>query len=180
MKLKITILALCFLIFQCWVDYTVIQQNEQDQIFEECNEVIENQRLIQDEYMPEPTYDFLLTNDELILIASVCHYEDGIHGKVGIQAVASTIKNRLDDGRFGNSITEVCNPKQFHGLRNIGKEKIPDYTYDCVIEVFCGEATHEGLYFCTPATNPDNIKGGLIETAQIGGHVYYKEVSNES
>ena len=124
--------------------------------------------------LSEPIKDKLLP-EEMYLVALVCFTEDNIHGDAGLKAVAQTIFNRLEDGRFGNSISEICTKNQFHGLRNSENVTISDEALNAVREVFEGEKIHDGLYFCTPATNKNLIKKGLINTAEIGGHVYYKE-----
>lgn len=124
--------------------------------------------------LSEPIKDKLLP-EEMYLVALVCYTEDRQHGMEGLKAVAQTIFNRLEDGRFGNSISDICTPTQFYGLKGNLNLTVSDEALNAVREVFEGEKIHDGLYFCTPATNPNEIKRGLIKTAVIGGHVYYKE-----
>jgi hypothetical protein len=76
-------------------------------------------------------------------------------------AVADTILNRLLDGRFGATVTEVCTPDQFCGLNNIGTLEVFQPAYNAVDLVFSQGSTGwtlGALYFCTPTTNPDRIK----------------------
>jgi len=122
---------------------------------------------------------YALTSTERDLVAAVCYFEANIDGIEGMQAVAEVILNRLLDGRFGLTVADVCTVTQFHGLRRLGAETVTEGAYEAVDSVFdVGQAdtTNGGLFFCTEATDPDAIKGGLRETATILHHVFYTDL----
>ena len=125
---------------------------------------------------PEPELTYPITQAERDLIAETVHHEAKGEGVAGMAAVAEVILNRLQDGRFGASISEVCTPGQFHGLKKAGTETVTQNAYAAVSRVF-DEGLYAGtcgaLYFCTPNTDPDEIKPGIIEVARIGRHVFY-------
>ncbi len=130
--------------------------------------------------MQQPAYP--LAPEERDLVAAVVFYEARGEGPNGMAAVADTILNRLLDGRFGATVTEVCTPDQFCGLNNIGTLEVFQPAYNAVDLVFSQGSTGwtlGALYFCTPTTNPDRIKPGLRKTMQIGNHVFYSDLPED-
>lgn len=134
---------------------------------------------------PEPqlqTPAYPLTEDERTLIAQVCHFEAGVDGQAGMQAVAEVVLNRLQDGRFGATVTEVCRPGQFNGLYAVGKEPVSDGAFEAVDAIFTDGPTGStggAVYFCTTDCSPDRIKHGLRKTSTVGGHDFYTDVVEE-
>jgi|GEM_PF-6558267 len=140
--------------------------------------------------MPEPEIvapvvtaspKYPLTPEQRDLLAAVAFTEAGIDGLEGMTSALFVVRNRLEDGRFGESIEEICIPSQFHGLRLYHLyEHITEDAYAAVETVFDREAadtTNGALFFCSG--NPDSIKYGLIETAQIGRHRFYTDKAVE-
>lgn len=124
----------------------------------------------------EPVYP--LTDEEQDLITAVCWSEARGEGLKGMKAVAEVVFNRLLDGRFGGSVAEVCTPDQFHGLRQVSNEPVTQEAHEAVMSIFeQGEdaGTNGALFFCTAATDPADIKAGLMVTARIGNHVFYRD-----
>ena len=125
---------------------------------------------------PAPELAYPITQAERDLIAETVHHEAKGEGVAGMAAVAEVILNRLQDGRFGKSVKSVCTPGQFHGLKKSGTELVTQDAYIAVSKVFdkgLYAGTCGALYFCTPDTDPDDIKPGIIEVARIGRHVFY-------
>ncbi len=128
----------------------------------------------------EPVY--FLTEKERGLIAATCFYEARGEGINGMAAVATVVLNRLQDGRFGATVADVCTQDQFHGLYRSGTLAVSEEAYQAVQMVFDDGQTgavNGALYFCTAATDPDDIKQGLTETAQIGRHIFYTDYPEE-
>lgn len=120
---------------------------------------------------PEPFYP--LEPAERDLIAAVVWGEARGEGQDGMEAVAEVVLNRLQDGRFGATVTEVAVKDQFHGL---GQEDPQEAAFEAVDAVFRdGQTglTNGALYFCTG--NPDAIKAGLVEVARVGRHIFYTD-----
>lgn len=125
---------------------------------------------------PAPELAYPITQAERDLIAETVHHEAKGEGVAGMAAVTEVILNRLQDGRFGKSVESVCTPGQFHGLKKAGTETVTQNAYAAVSRVF-DEGLYAGtcgaLYFCTPDTDPNDIKPGIVEVARIGRHVFY-------
>lgn len=123
-----------------------------------------------------PSSIYPLTNAERDLIARVCWGEARGEGETGMEAVAQVVYNRLTDGRFGATVSDIATVDQFHGLR-CAEEPGPE-AYEAVAEVFDrGEGPELGgaLYFCTARTDPDRIKTRLTEVARVGNHIFYTD-----
>lgn len=121
---------------------------------------------------PAPVYP--LTEKERDLIAAVVWGEARGEGIAGMAAVAEVVLNRLMDGRFGETLMDICTPDQFHGLRHAGEQTISEDAYYAVDQVFSAGrigSANGALFFCVG--DPDAIKSGLVQVAKIGRHTFY-------
>lgn len=140
--------------------------------------------------MPEPEIvapvvtaspKYPLTPEQRDLLAAVAFTEAGIDGLEGMTAALFVVRNRLEDGRFGESIEEICTEDQFHGLGLYHLlDQVTEGAYEAVEAVFDREeadTTNGALYFCSG--DPDAIKPGLTEVAHIGRHRFYTDLIEE-
>ena len=68
---------------------------------------------------PAPTATqakYPLTSSQYDILAALAHTEARGDGMEGMTAALMVVRNRWDDGRFGDSIEKICTPGQFHGL----------------------------------------------------------------
>lgn len=120
--------------------------------------------------MPETIYD-VFSEEEINLICRVVEtetYDQDFDSKVN---VANVVFNRLDDGRFGDTITEiVTNPKQFA----YGRKKITESSILAVMYAYEMEDTTQGaLYFNSFKEAPEVFNGAnYIDTDKCGHHFY--------
>lgn len=125
--------------------------------------------------IPETIYD-VLTEEEIYLIQRTVETETfqcNFDSKVN---VASVIFNRLDDGRFGNTVKEVItNPGQFA----YGRKTISDSTRLAVEYAFEIEDTTDGCIAFRSDRQP--TKWGNWEYSFSDGavHHFYKEATDE-
>lgn len=124
--------------------------------------------------LPETIYD-VFSEEEINLIYRVVEtetFDQDFDSKVN---VACVVFNRLDSGKFGDSITEiVTTPKQFA----YGRKKITESTILAVEYAFLMEDTTQGaLYFNSFEDAPEVFNGAnYIDTDNCGHHFYgFKE-----
>jgi len=85
-----------------------------------------------------------MTEDEIYLFATVLYTEAGDQGYDGMLAVANVVLNRIEYGRWGDTLEEVLfSPGQFGGARQELLDRaqargIPDMCFDAVREALAG------------------------------------------
>ena len=110
-------------------------------------------------------------------------------GLQGMKAVAHVIRNRVADGRWGSTPAAVCLwPMQFSGWR----PSDPNYAPACSLSdsdpvlAQCMEAwvasesepdptDNACFYYASSLATPPVWAGKMIETTQIGGHIFYRD-----
>ena len=120
--------------------------------------------------LPETIYD-VFSEEEINLIYRVVEtetFDQDFDSKVN---VACVVFNRLESGKFGDSITEiVTSPKQFA----YGRKKITESTILAVEYAFSmGDTTQGALYFNSFKEAPEVFNGAnYIDTDNCGHHFY--------
>lgn len=126
--------------------------------------------------LPETVYD-VFSEEEINLICRVVEtetYDQDFDSKVN---VANVVFNRLDDGRFGDTITEIItatDPKQFV----YGRKKITESTIWAVMYAYeMPDTTQGALYFHSfEEAKPTFNRASYLFTDQCGHHFYgFKE-----
>lgn len=118
---------------------------------------------------PESIYD-VYTSDEIYLMQRCIEtetFEQDFNSKVN---VASVVLNRIEDGRFGNSVNEVITrPKQFaYGRKSISEDTVLALEYAYMI----GDTTSGSLYFHSDSYKPTFYKASYVFTDDAGHHFY--------
>lgn len=115
--------------------------------------------------------------DETTLLAAVVQMEAGGQGYEGMLAVASVVMNRVNSGRYPNSITDVVYQKgQFPGAHNGKLRMILDKgpRQDCIQvaqDALAGKNNASGyLGFCSVKSSTYKKYGSYT---QIGSHYFY-------
>jgi spore germination cell wall hydrolase CwlJ-like protein len=121
--------------------------------------------------LPETIYD-AFSEEEINLICRVVEtetFDQDFDSKVN---VACVVFNRLESGKFGNSITEiVTNPKQFaYGRKKITESTILAVEYAYVM----GDTTQGALYFNSFKEAPEVFNGANYIDTDKAGHHFYK------
>lgn len=120
---------------------------------------------------PETVYD-VYTADEIYLIQRAVEtevYQCSFDAKTN---VASVIFNRIDDGRFGNTVKEIItNPGQFAYHRT----KISDSTILAVEYAFEIEDTTDGCLAFRSDKNPDKWGKWVYRFSDSAVHHFYSE-----
>ena len=120
---------------------------------------------------PETVFD-VYTPEEVELICRVVEtecYQQPFEAKVN---VASVVFNRIEDGRFGESVEEVVtSPKQFvYGRKNLTEDTILAVQYAYEIE----DTTDGALYFHSHKNRKDTFYGAKYIFSDQAGHHFYK------
>ena len=119
---------------------------------------------------PETIFD-VFSEEEITLICRVVEtetFDQDFDSKVN---VACVIFNRLENGKFGDSITEIItNPKQFaYWRKNITESTILAVEYAYMME----DTTQGALYFNSFKEAPEVFNGAnYIDTDKAGHHFY--------
>ena len=125
--------------------------------------------------LPKTIYD-VFTEDEIYLIQRAVEtevFQAGFDSKVN---VASVIFNRINDGRFGNTVKEVItNPGQFAYHR----EKISDSTILAVEYAFEIGDTTGGCIAFRSDRKPEKWGKWVYSFSDDAVHHFYKELGNE-
>ena len=119
---------------------------------------------------PESIYD-VFTDDEINIMCRVIEtetYQAGFDAKVN---VANVILNRIDSGRFGDTVYEVCTkPGQFaYGRKIITEDTILalEYAYQIV------DTTYGSVYFHSNQVAQKSWNGAdYVMTDHVGHHFY--------
>jgi N-acetylmuramoyl-L-alanine amidase len=116
-----------------------------------------------------------------VCMAKVVLHEAGNQPRSGKIAVAQTLMNRLDDGRFGDTICDVANqPGQYFDLSNYRPSRESDAwadAMDVASDVLRGEtdAVAPGALFFRANYAPTNsFFRGRTRVMQVGAHVFYR------
>lgn len=119
---------------------------------------------------PETVFD-VFSEEEIRLVCRMVEtecYQQDFESKVNVASVAF---NRLESGKFGDTMTEIITtPKQFaYGRRDITEDSILAVQYAFEIE----DTTQGALYFhSNPKTNTFN--GADYIFTDLAGHHFYK------
>ena len=121
------------------------------------------------------------TDEEINMIASVIMHEVGNCSAGSKIAVTNVILNRLNDGRFGDSIYEVLHADgQFEAIHNYyDQEILPDKDcMECVMQAIEGtDNTLGALYYCNMNYIDDRTKewfNSLDFLFEMDGQNFYK------
>jgi spore germination cell wall hydrolase CwlJ-like protein len=122
-----------------------------------------------------------VNNAERVCMAKVVLHEAGNQSRSGKVAVAQTLMNRLDDGRFGETICDVANqPGQYFDLSDYRPSRESDAwadAMDVASDVLRGEtdAVAPGALFFRANYAPTNsFFRGRTRVTQVGAHVFYR------
>lgn len=142
------------------------------QWYKEYKEVI---AAIPFEDKPETICD-RFTPEEMELIFKVVQREVGDEYSFEEKAnVASVIFNRLEDGRFGESIEDILNPGQFHAMRSVtfNNTKVSEKTILAVQFAYeiC-DTTDGSIFFEKGSSIHESYADFVFEDA--AGHKFYK------
>lgn len=134
-------------------------------------------------FQPESNLPGLpFTQTELDMMTAVVMHEVGHCSTQSKQAVTHVILNRLKDGRFGSSITEILHTKdQFEAIENYYYEKVPvdEACRNAVMQaIYQPDTTNGALYYCNLKYIKDEKTlqwfHSMQLVLQLEGQNYYK------
>lgn len=120
--------------------------------------------------------------ESLQCLAEAVYFEARGEGTKGMRAVAEVILNRVDNGRFPNSVCGVVNQKgQFsylnHGKRGIRNKAVYGHIQQIAYDAMTGaprNLTGGATYFHTTAVRP-SWSQRFTRTTRIGAHIFYRQ-----
>lgn len=123
----------------------------------------------------------LFSSNDLNCLAEALYFEARGEGRQGQAAVAEVILNRVDSGRFPNSVCGVINqPSQFSytiggrkTIRNKGAYMRVRQVAEAALSGNSGNLTGGATYFHTPAVRPA-WSHRFQRTVRIGRHIFYR------
>src|ERR1035437_5419269 len=131
----------------------------------------------------KPQTNGIITEQEKKILAQLVNLEAGNCSLKGKMAVIEVIKNRLKDGRLGNSIYNIIHrPNQFSVLGFLHKAKPVKSDYEAIDKVFVQKEIILGskyIYFCEESICKSFERGNksiLIASSKVNidGNVFYK------
>ncbi|MBE3590073.1 MAG: cell wall hydrolase [Firmicutes bacterium] len=114
--------------------------------------------------------------DEVELLVHLVHAEANTEPLEGQIAVAAVVLNRVKSPLFPKTVRDVIyQPYQFESVGNYFFTTDPPTAEnrEAVRRALAGEdPTHGALYFFAPAKTTNAFLWSLVQTAQIGGHIF--------
>lgn len=122
---------------------------------------------------------FVITKDDIYLMAQVVYAESRGETFDGKVAVASVILNRLVSPKFPDTISEViCQPNAFSCVKGKKINIKPDKeSFDAVYKAISGiDPTSESTFFYNPviSTSAWINKANKKDVLKIGNHIFFK------
>ena len=135
----------------------------------------------------KPIVNAPFSQQEIDMIAAVVMHEVGYCSQESKIAVTHVILNRLEDGRFGDSIYEVLHVDgQFDAVHNYYDRELPpdEDCLDAVLEALAGtDSTNGALYYCNLSNVTDQGAlswfATLKPTMELDGQTYFNEGDRE-
>jgi spore germination cell wall hydrolase CwlJ-like protein len=129
----------------------------------------------------QPKVDMAKLDPELECMAKVVHHEAANQSRKGQRAVAEIILNRVQSGRFANSVCGVVNqPRQFFETAKYNPSR-KTAQWKLAVEVSRevlagqGEDVAEGAYFYHAAYQaPTRFFRGRQQVLAMGDHIFYR------
>lgn len=123
-----------------------------------------------------------VSDRDLQCLAEALYFEARGEPRNGQRAVAEVILNRVDSGRFPNSVCGVINQRgqfsyTFQGSRQIRNKAAYARVHQVAVEALSGaprNLTGGATYFHTPRVRPAWAKR-FTRTTQIGAHIFYRQ-----